>query len=383
MKIFFRLLLLASVMLITLPSIAQDSQASEGEQKAKLEELKQTIEDLKQELESIKNDRDGLSRDLENNETDISDLLEKIEKIKAELGEQEQALQQLNSDRKLLAQEQNSQKKHIAQQVRAAYQLGGQSNIKLLLNQDSPEAVTRMLRYHDYFLSARTEKLADYLLNITKLDKIEPKIIETKNSLEKNQQTLKSRYSDLSKAQEARKKNLARLEKTIVNKDSQLQKLAQDRQRVEKVLNTIREASGSRPFYSSSTSFSSLRGKLPWPTKGKIAHRYGSDRVAGRLKWDGVLIQAEEGSPVQVIHNGMVIFADYMQGYGLLIIVDHGDGYWSLYAHNQMLTKNVGTLVSAGETIAQVGNSGGQNQAGLYFQIRKNGETTNPGQWCG
>lgn len=383
MKIFFRLLLLAGALSITLPSIAQDSQASESEQQAQLEELKQTIEDLKKELDDVKGDRNGLLKDLETNETDISDLLEKIDKIKAELGDQEQALNQLNSDRQLLAQEQNSQKKHIAQQVRAAYQLGGQSNIKLLLNQDSPEAVTRMLRYHDYFLSARTEKLADYLLNITKLNNIEPKIIQTKTTLKKNQENLQSRYADLSKAQKSRKNNLARLEKSISNKDSQLQQLAKDRQGVEKVLGEIRKASGSRPFYSSTTSFSSLRGKLPWPTKGKIAHRYGSDRIAGKLKWDGVLIRANEGSPVQVIHNGRVIFADYMQGYGLLIIVDHGDNYWSLYAHNQVLTKNVGSLVKAGDKIAQVGNSGGQNRAGLYFQIRKNGETTNPGKWCG
>jgi len=121
---------------------------------------------------------------------------------------------------------------------------------------------------------------------------------------------------------------------------------------------------------------------LSWPTKGKISHRFGSYRVAGKLKWDGVVISANEGTEVRAIHEGRVVVADYLRGQGLLMIIDHGGGYLSIYAHNQSLHKQVGDWVSSGEIIAQVGNSGGQDDSGLYFEIRQNGKPVNPADWC-
>ncbi len=257
-----------------------------------------------------------------------------------------------------------------------------------------------MLRYYDYFLNARTTRLSDYENNIVKLNTLEPSIVQKTEQLKQNQQSLQARYEELQKAQKQRKETLAKLNATVDNKDKELQQLAQDKLVVEKVLTKIANTlynsstrssskssgetvSSSTTYSSSDSEFKKLRGKLPWPTNGKLVHKYGSYRIPGKLKWDGVVIHANAGTPIKAIHHGRVVFADYLRGQGLLIIVDHGNGYMSLYGHNQTLSKKVGSFVEAGEVIGQVGTSGGQDRAGLYFEIRENGKPSNPSRWCG
>lgn len=127
--------------------------------------------------------------------------------------------------------------------------------------------------------------------------------------------------------------------------------------------------------------FKELKGKLPWPTQGKIIKQFGSARATNKVRWQGLMIASDEGAPVHAVHHGRVVFADYLRGHGLLLIIDHGDSFLSLYAHNQMLYKEIGDWVSAGEEIATVGQSGGQDQAGLYFELRHQGKPTNPNSW--
>lgn len=379
-KTIVRLVLIASLG-FGLPIVAQE--VSEAEYQAKLKDLQRNIKELQKELNTVKGSRDELLLDLKDNETDIGELLEKIDDIKQQLKSEEQTLNELKQKRELLAGEQSSQKKHIAQQVRAAYQLGGQSNLKLLLNQDKPETVSRLLKYHDYFLAAHSEKIADYVDNIKQLNEIEPQIVGNTQALQGSRAGLQNRYEQLKSKQNERQQMLARLNATIKNKDQELQTLARDRQHIEKLMEEIVATVGSQAVFNGDAPFSELRGKLPWPASGQIAHRFGSERIAGKMKWNGVVIRADEGAPVKAIHHGRVVFADYLRGHGLLIIVDHGDSYMSLYAHNQNLKKSVGSLVAAGEVIAQVGSSGGRSQTGLYFEIRQNGQPTNPNSWCG
>jgi septal ring factor EnvC (AmiA/AmiB activator) len=365
----------------TVPAFAQDDSGADYQTRLKV--LQENIEKLQKELDSVKGNREALLEHLKKNETEIGDLLKKIDSIKEELKSDEQALRDLNQERERLLGEQRSEKKHIAQQVRAAYQLGGQSNLKLVLNQSDPEIVSRLLKYHDYFLAAHTSKISSYLANIDRLDAVEPQILSNTLALQQKRSQLQNRFDQLKEKQSERKRTLARLNETIENKDQELQKLARDREHIESLMSEIVETVGSRGTFNNDAPFSNLRGKLPWPAAGNIAHRFGSDRIPGKMKWDGVVIRATAGSPVRAIHHGRVVFADYLRGHGLLIIVDHGSGYMSLYAHNESLKKAVGNWVEAGEVIASVGNSGGQQQAGLYFEIRQNGRPTNPDGWCG
>lgn len=372
--------LLALILGFATPALGQE--VSEAEYQAKLKSLQHSIEQLQRELRTAKGDREKLLKNLEESETAISDLLQKVDEIKAQLQKEEQALKRLHHQRQQLVQEQSLQKKQVARQVRTAYQLGGQSNLKLLLNQNRPETLARMVKYHDYFMAAHSTKISGYVENIAELNTIESRIQTNSRQLEQNRSALQSRHQQLALRQQERQTHLERLEASINTRDQALQKLEQDRQHIERLMQRITSAVGqSRPL-SDEAPFSTLRGKLSWPADGPIAQRFGSERI-GSMKWNGVLIQAKEGAPVKAIHHGRVVFADYLRGHGLVIIVDHGENFMSLYAHNQSLSKMVGQWVEAGEIIASVGKSGGQQEAGLYFEIRHKGQATNPGIWCG
>ncbi len=373
-----RSLLVCASLLVAGSGLAQ---TSEEEYQAKLQELQKNIALLKTELNKVKNSRDQLQSDLQSSEVDIGDLVKKIEQLKGELASQKKQLTQLNQKQDELQLARQGQQQQIAQHINAAYRLGNQSQLKLLLNQENPDSVARMAKYYAYFLDARAAKIDTYLDTLAELDTIKPQIEARTQSLQQSQDQLQQRYRQLSDKQAERKRNLARLSDSIQRKDQQLQKMAQDRQQLEKLLAEVAAAIANLALPGDGQPFARLRGKMPMPAKGKLLKRFGSTKVAG-LNWEGVLIGAQSGTNVSAIHHGRVVFADYLRGQGLLLIIDHGDGYLSLYGHNQSLLKEPGDWVSSGETIARVGNSGGQNQAGLYFEIRHNGKPTDPTKWC-
>lgn len=367
--------------LLVLASGALAQQTAEADYQDRLQKLKGMIEQLNKELKSVKGERNDLRNQLQKSETEIGELLRDIDRIKTDLKQHQTQLNDLQQRRQQLDGSRRDQQKHIAQQVNAAYRLGQQSNIKMLLNQESPERVSRMLRYYDYFINARAEKINAYLDTISELDQIQPRIQQKTDALAQNQQNLQRRHRQLSGQQQTRKRTLAKLNQTITSKDAQLRKLAEDRERLQRLLSQVAQAIANLPLPQDSQPFARTKGRLPWPTKGQIQHRFGSSRVSGKLKWDGVLIQAPAGRSVKAVHHGRVVFADYLRGQGLLLIIDHGNGYMSLYAHNQSLLREAGDWVETGETIAAVGNSGGRQQAGLYFEIRHQGKPTDPSRW--
>jgi len=197
------------------------------------------------------------------------------------------------------------------------------------------------------------------------------------------QKTQHREKAALEKTSRARALVVSRLNQEIHSKGEALVRLLEDERRLQQVVETIHEAMpevltdrGQRPV------FGKLKGRLQWPTKGKVRALFGKPRQAGRVRWNGVLIQAREGKEVHSVSHGRVAYADWLRGYGLLLIVDHGDGYMSLYGHNQSLFKETGDWVEAGEVIGSVGKSGGFQQAELYFEIRHNGKPSNPVKWC-
>ncbi len=372
-------------LLITLLALACASggvraqQSSEADHQAQLQKLKANIQLLQQQLQEVKGSRSELQKELQQSETEIGELQKKTESIKRQIKQQNSQLDALNLERKQLQQAKRDQQQHITQHIRAAHQLGQQGNIKLLLNQDSPERVSRLLKYYDYFLDARADKIDGYLDTITQLNRIEPAIAQKSELLQKNRRSLEQQRQQMHNRQQQRQTALSQLNLAIDNKDQQLQKLEGDRQRLHKILEQLAAALAALPR--PGDGFQQLKGRLSQPTEGHIQHRYGSARIAGKLKWNGVLIRAREGVPVHAVHRGRVVFADYLRGHGLLLVIDHGQGYMSLYAHNQSLYRELGDWVEGDETIATVGRSGGQAQAGLYFEIRHQGRALNPDLW--
>jgi len=359
-----------------------------SDDKADMEKLQKDITDLQKELKKVQGARSNVQQDLQKTETQMGELQKKVDKIQQEINEQNKQVENLNKERGDLEKARAKQQAQAAEQVRAAYQLGQQPQFKVFLNQESPERISRMMKYHSYFMAAHAEKMKKYLDTIAQLNELEPQIAQKTAELNATKEQLDKEQQELQQAQAQRKQTLAKINSTISSKDKELQDLQEDRRQLQSLLQKVTRATTSLaaapsyvPLPNAGEKFSSRKGKLPWPTQGRITHGFGSSQIEGQLQWNGVLINASAGQQVRAVHYGRVVFADYFRGQGLLVIIDHGEGYLSLYAHNQHLLKKAGDAVSAGEVIASVGNSGGQSEAGLYFEIRYQGHAIDPAEW--
>ena len=387
-KLTFSAALTAGFSTVLLAATLLFSQVALSDEKADMQKLQKDIADLQKELKKVQGARTNVQQDLQKTETQMSDLEKKVEKIQKEINDQNKQLDDLNKERTELEKARAKKQAQAAEQIRAAYQLGQQPQFKVFLNQESPERISRMMKYHSYFMAAHAEKMKNYLATIAQLNELEPQIAQKTADLSNIKQQLDKEQAELQTVQSQRKQTLAKINSTISNKDRELQELVEDRRQLQSLLQRVARATTSLaaspsyvPLPNAGEKFSSRKGRLPWPTQGRIAHGFGSSQIEGQLQWNGVLINGNAGQQVVAVHYGRVVFADYFGGQGLLVIVDHGEGYLSLYAHNQHLHKKAGDAVKAGELIASVGNTGGQSESGLYFEIRFQGKAVNPVDW--
>jgi len=269
----------------------------------------------------------------------------------------------------------------IEQHTRAAYEMGRASYWQLLLNQQQPEALSRLMYYYEKVVQSRGDQFKQHQASMEKLQKVERDIQAVVNSLQARQQELQQQHERLLRQRQDREKALARLRGQIKTKDQQLKQQQQQQKELEQIIAAASRIASGKGFASHHVPFKQRKGKLSWPLPGKLQNRFGGARNGG-IRWDGVLIKASSGTAVKVVHSGRVLFADWLPGQGMLMIVDHGDQYMSLYAHNEVLLKEPGEWVESGDTIARSGDSGGQQNAGLYFEIRHKGEPADPAVWC-
>jgi septal ring factor EnvC (AmiA/AmiB activator) len=267
----------------------------------------------------------------------------------------------------------------LTAQVRSAYMMGRSEPLKMLLNQRSPSQFQRNLTYYGYFGRDRAKKINLITQNIAEIDELARQIEQQDSQLAQLEEQRQRRVQELDKARRQRGQVLASLQVESRNRGSQLKRLQQQQQQLENLLAELRRATEATPF-DPNDPFARLRGRLSWPVAGKVETRYG-DNIAGGLRSNGIEIAADRGATVRAVHEGRVIFADWLSGRGLLIILDHGNGYLSLYGHNEQLFKQAGATVQAGEAIATAGDSGGRARPGLYFEIRRAGKPVNPSGW--
>jgi septal ring factor EnvC (AmiA/AmiB activator) len=364
--------------------------SSYADEKAEMAKLQKEIESLQKELQQVQGTRSNLQKDLQKSEEEINKLQQKANEINKELKQQNNELNQLKNERSQLEQAKKKQQVQIAEQMRAAHKLGEQSEVKVLLNQESPDQLSRIMKYHSYFMEAHSGKMQQFMETIARIDALTPEIEKKTLELGAMQAQLDDQRKQLKGRQDERQKALAKVNNQFKDKNQQLTQLNEDRRRLQALLERVTQrvaTSGAInspayvPLPAGGEKFSQRKGRLPWPTQGSLIHRFGSPRIAGQINWSGAYIAAPMGNQVIAVHHGRVVFADYFGGHGLLVIVDHGEGYLSLYAHNQSLLKKAGEPVRAGEAIANVGNSGGQASTGLYFEIRHQGRPVDPGGW--
>lgn len=352
----------------------------------KLESVQSRIQTVTKQLETAQGKRGELESSLRTAEQAIAQAARGLRTTRDRVRSQRQRLDAL--DRKAAAQQRQLQAQvdALRAQVAAAYRMGRQPDIKLFLNQEDPARLGRMLAYYDYLNHARQRVVADARQQLAGLIATRHQADAERRQLEAALSEQRARRTALQQAENTRRLALAKLDRTIVDKRTRLKNLQQDERRLRDLLSSVRRAVVDDASLNnlSQKPFRQLRGRLPWPTAGTLKIRFNTPRSGsdGSLRWQGVLISAPQGQPVRAVDAGRVVFADWLRGYGLLLIIDHGHGYMSLYGHNQAIYRPVGTWVRAGETVASVGDSGGQNESGLYFAIRHDGTPLDPSRWC-
>jgi septal ring factor EnvC (AmiA/AmiB activator) len=366
-----------------LPSHAENTEFIDPQKvQSQLDALNAEIENYRILLEKTRSQRSEIESELQKNEEAMGALIQKIRQIESELKEGKEKITSLEADREELQFLKTAQQKHIKKQIRAAHAIGNQQHIKILLNQEDPAEINRMLTYLDYFNRARAEYVDRYTEILASLRRVEANIVKQTKQLSASRDELSRQHQQMTMAREKREISLAFLKQTMRSKGDELNKLINDRKGLESVLARINKELNELPAIKDLTPFAEQRGKLPLPVVGRITNRFGSSRNKGKLRWQGIFISADEGQPIHAVHHGRVVFSDWLRGFGLLLIINHGDGYMSLYGHNQSLYRQTGDWVAANEVISTAGTSGGQEKPGLYFEIRQKGEPKNPSTWC-
>ncbi|NQY63432.1 MAG: peptidoglycan DD-metalloendopeptidase family protein [Alteromonadaceae bacterium] len=353
------------------------NQESTNEQ---LTNVQKEIAKQKKSIIKVNQKRDNLEKELKADDLAIAKVAKAINLTHKEHQITKKKISQLFKKKAKLSGEKKQQEKILARQLRAAYSSGQHDYLKLLLSQKDPATVERTSTYYKYLNAARMKEIDNFQATIASLLLITTEHQEQVTRLENLKQNQKSQKKHLQKNKTLRAQTIKLLNKELLTNKQQLAKLEAQENNLVKELQKLIEIAKAKTEIDLN-GLAKLKKKLAWPVKGKISHSYGSKKQ-GYLKWKGVLLSAPVGRQVITIHNGKVLFADWLKGYGLVTVIDHGNGYMSLYAHNQALLKGVGDRVETGEPIALVGQSGGQQKPGLYFEIRHKGKAKNPKLWC-
>ncbi len=362
---------------------ALPAEQSVQQRQAELERLRQRIGELQQQLNLDRGRYDTLTKELRTVERRIGRIGRSIKRLDGQLSEQQAKMTTLQRRRGELQASIAEQQRYLGGQIRAAYAMGRQEYFKILLNQEDPSAVGRTLTYYDYLNKARSQRIEKLNDTVAELEQVREELQREGERLRQLRSQREQEKGQMEATRTERKGVVDRLKAEIQNKDQQLNGLLDDEKELKQLLQALTEALGDIPAAPGNHKpFAQLRGKLKWPTSGRRLAAFGETRNIGKLRWQGVVIAGKPGQEVKAVAHGRVAYADWLRGYGLLLIIDHGDGYMSLYGHNQSLYREVGDWVENGEVIAAVGNSGGIDSNALYFEIRKDGKPTDPIRWC-
>jgi len=345
-----------------------------------LERVRERISDLKQSMDRSAAERDRLTGELQDIEVAISEQRMRIRDIEREQRYTQGKKQVLDADLAEREAHLDVESEELAAQVRAAYMSGSQEKIKLLLNQRDPATLGRVMAYYRYLNDYRADNIAEITLEIQRLDELRGQIAAEEARLA---DLARNRYGELGRlnaSQEQRQTLLVSLRKKISNDGQEVGRLAAQEEDLTRLIAELSSILSDYPI-SSEEPFSKHKGRLTWPVAGTLIHDFGQPRASGRIKWNGVVLAAPRGREVRAVYHGRIAFADWLAGMGLLVIVDHGEGYMTLYGYNETILKNTGDWVAPGDVIATVGDSGGQQQAGVYFELRRGTKPVNPRTW--
>ncbi|MGI9275064.1 MAG: murein hydrolase activator EnvC family protein [Endozoicomonas sp.] len=370
------LFIAATLSLLSFPGVA-DSADTKAATEAQLETVNEDIQHLRTLLDKLNRERSSTEKQLHSTEKQMNEVQGSIRNLEKRHREGQSEIKKLQRRQQALMAKKESEKDRIASSIHSVYLASRDNKLKLLLNQENPEELSRQLAYLKYLQEAQLDAINQFEQTLAELDSLERQQNRLNVQLQQQRDSLKEKRTQLARTQAERKKLISDLNKRYSASGKQLGQLDEQKLQLETILSQL--ASRAEP----EQPIAKAKGKLPWPVSGRVLYKYNERRPGTRMRWQGTLIAAEPGTRVNAVHDGTVIFSDWLRGYGQLSIVDHGDNYLTLYAHNQWLLKKEGESVLAGEALALSGQSGGQEKPGVYFEVRHNGTPQNPHDWLG
>ena len=372
------------LIVLLLTALAAEAQNTEGGlakiKEQELEEVRERISELKRSMDRSALTRDRLTGELRSAELEISEKRIRLKELERERDYSISQKLKLDGQIEQHEAELETESRELASQVRAAYMSGSQERAKLLLNQRDPATLGRLIMYYRYLNDYRAGNIDVVTAYLRQLADLRSKVAAEEARLVK---IAGQRYSELTKlntAQEKRHKLLVSVQGRMANEGRKIEQLAAQERDLSQLIAELSSILSDYPI-SSESPFSNHKGRLTWPVAGTLLHDFGQPRVTDRLKWNGVVLAAPRGHEVRSVYHGRVVFSDWLAGLGLLVIVDHGEGYMSLYGYNETTLKSTGDWVAPGDVIATVGDSGGQTRTALYFEIRHGTRPLNPQKW--
>ena len=354
-----------------------------------LSELRQRIDQLKREIDSAEENKADVLDELKQSEQSISQINRGLHELSQERKEVTGTLGDAQQQSKQARGRIQTQQALLSKLLYQQYINGSQDSMRLVLNLQNPNEITRQVEYYGYLSRSRVSLIASLRHELKKAEAAETVVLEKHAELAQIEARQISEKRALQSQANTRKRTLSKLDHQIGARRKQVAQLERDEKRLTRLVERLARAvaapkkSNTKPGERASGDFTKLKGHLKLPVAGELSNRFGSRRSDTGTTWKGLFIRANSGSPVKVLGPGQVVFADWLRGFGNLIIVDHGDGYMSLYGNNETLLKQEGDHVTAGDNIANVGNSGGNAESGLYFEVRYQSRAIDPLQWVG
>lgn len=384
------------------------------EPKSELNDVHERLESLKKELDDSKEAHKDAADALKKSEKAISEANKKLYEIAQKQKENQQTLNKLQQEAESTHKTLAEQQKRLSSQLYQQYMHGEQSYLQMILQSDQPSLIARDMHYFSYIAKARTKTIREMQANLDKINQLNEETAAALKEVSELKQRQIAEKQTLEQQKLAKSKVVKSLSKQIAAQRNEIKKLKRDEKRLAQLVERLAQAALQKPRLSRKLTlkpgsgseniepnsqktiasnntlpseevtgihFSALKGKLRLPVRGDVTNRFGSNREDSGVSWKGLFIRAEEGAEVKSVAGGRVVFADWLRGFGNLIIVDHGDGYMSLYGNNQSILKQAGDTVRAGDSLALVGNTGGNASNGVYYELRRQSKPFDPLSW--
>lgn len=347
-----------------------------------LEKLRSRIQALEQSLEEDRSRRDELREQIESSERRYTELGATLAALRQQIAEQTARRRRTEQQRREAEATLQRQKQALARQVRASYVIGQRGATKLTLNQDAGQRLSRVMTYYDYLNRARARHIESILDQVQLLAGLAEDLRRQTAELDVARSRHEGTLAALEALRSEREAMVRTLRQRIAGGEEELHQMQADERQLTRLLRELRKTLADIPALPGGPPFAKLRGKLPWPIKGRLLARYGEPKSGtSRVRWNGLWIAGPEGASAKAVAAGRVAYTGWMHRYGLIVVMEHEGGYYSLYGHAQNVAVAVGDWLQAGDPVASVGATGGHEQNGLYFELRKGTTPLDPGPW--